>query len=58
VDSTRDQRVRSLVEDDGTIVDFIRGMLDDEGLSVMAVGDGGQAVSIGSMSQVPIPASA
>ena len=35
-----------VVDDDAAILNFIRGVLEDEGLTVMAVEDGGQAVSV------------
>ncbi len=35
-----------VVDDDADVLNFIRGVLEDEGHTVMAVGDGGQAVSV------------
>jgi len=35
-----------VVDDDADILNFIRGVLEDEGHTVMAVADGGQAVSV------------
>jgi len=35
-----------VVDDDAAILEFIRGVLEDEGLTVMAVADGGLAVSV------------
>jgi DNA-binding response OmpR family regulator len=35
-----------VVDDDADILNFIRGVLEDEGLAVIAVPDGGQAVAV------------
>jgi DNA-binding response OmpR family regulator len=35
-----------VVDDDADVLNFIRGVLEDEGHTVVAVADGGQAVSI------------
>lgn len=35
-----------VVDDDADILNFIQGVLEDEGLAVIAVPDGGQAVAV------------
>jgi two-component system, OmpR family, response regulator len=43
--TTRPARVL-VVDDDAGILDFIRGVLEDEGHTVMTVADGGEAVAV------------